>query len=1769
MQIDQIGGYEIIDLVGEGGQGSVYRAQDPSTGQTVAIKILSHSASDGEFLDRFQREASIMATIKHPNVVQVYDHGEEEGRHYIVTEFVSDNLEETLKRRTTLPLSRAVAVAQQIASALEVSHNAGVTHRDIKPANVLINDAGEVKLTDFGIASAESLDSMTSENTTVGTPLYMSPEQIQGSQSIDGRSDLYSLGCLFYETLAGFTPFQGASTYEIFDGHIKETPKPISEYLNDYPELLDTILERSLTKDRDDRYQTAGDLIKDLEELTDILAKGPSEVSRTRVMPKILGTQRISTGNTPKAQLIPKWIIPVGGVLVIVTILAVGGFFFLVNGNSGNIGAAVGVTSTDLLEPNKESTGESLSQSTPVSGISSIDSSDNEPLELGQNILSVYAVDNAKAIGLIVQSAELNPEEAMHFVFDMHQTNQNLTTEFLIDLGENNPRTAAIILNEAIGYDLPVASKLLIGLIQQNTEFTLQFLNYISENYPGASNTYQDLLVQSIKEDHVNMAAFVDEIGITINTTNKNFQDIVGNSLIRLISEDMETAIDLFVATHTESMPVWVKLITFHGGKSTGALFVVNHKTARPEITIERLSYLIEEEMTTSFGMTGLLFLQMSSEDPSETALILGKLLQSDKVSEDKLVGSLLGASYSGWEGSDYKVIEDVLNQDPAFISLLGSRIHPQIWIDMEIPWSGMGEYGKGIWSSVRLDQSSTVYFEDLVVKTLDPLGIEDAVVKIKDINPLIPDQRAGRYNFTHFSMETDNFYTDDLSAVLSFNLPVGHFLAKDYDAHPWSVQLSRYDDSSQTWNPIPANTQATNMSISENTNSEEPLTFSVPIADLSRKQNSIWSITTAQLWQSPILGETLRLEDISIEPIGSNQVEFSGRLLNQTSSPFMRDVAMIIDSVPEYTDIIRLKRNGTSQLNYEIFMESGYRKLSIADQYLEYENNDFVEKFPGSGTTTGGPTMNPVVPASSLEKPLTGNFSPKDADSKIPEVILTIPSSPDLSTESDTGFSDSDDLTSVYTPSFHGTADAGILVVLLGANGKEYGRTRSNGDGDWTITANDMTEGSHMLFTVSEDGYGNQSGSSDLLRVDIDRTPPKAPNFSYDSLGGYGTIKTNGKSEPNSLIEMWGIGGHSGISGSPDLVFLTSTIADSEGRWNLDIDGFGKGDHRISQFEIDLAGNRSEQSEFMSVSMDNVPETIGASDIISVYVDDASKGLMALKNIRKEYPERAGVLILDMWQSKPELTMDFLKMLYSSDTDEFVWLIKEASFSDLNMTAAILGRFSTKNPEASAGFLFHTIQSHSDNRYIDNVSLMFKHILNEADVRSMALLLDEIGERSFNASEKQEDTIHSGLVLIANILENITLHDIDRAVDLLNFSEPKSLSVWQKLITLPGKPTAAVLFLESSKRNNRENIALKLAHIINNGEPASTLLLQMSGKEPTETSRILRSLDDAKVIPWNKVVKTIIQASYESRAGSDYTKVEEMMLYDSDFLSMSASQIDPQILLDMKVPTPGMGDESTGFWYDVSLEHYLGEGLLQGSGVLFGTPMIKTSSDFDQSQAVINVREFQPALTDNRPNRHIFTHFEMETFGLPKTSPSFVLIFELPKTHFQAEGYGAHVWSVQLSWFDEDSKTYNPIVATTLNGSDFNDEREERISFMVPIADMGNDIPENYESSIWSISTSNRLGVEKGAIIGSPISVGPLRVEQVFGSLKKITGPIKNKSQERLIKDVAMVIDGVPQLVFPLDMEPNQTVEIEENIIDGIRQFALGHMVVEYSGRY
>jgi serine/threonine protein kinase len=347
MQLNEIGGYQLLDLIGEGGQGAVYRAHDPASGQIVAVKILSSSISDGEFLARFQREASILATIQHPNVVKVFDHGEENGRHYIVTEFVTENLERILDRGGKLPIQRAISVTKQVAEALAVSHSAGITHRDIKPANILINDQGDIKLIDFGIATAESLTNVTSTNATVGTPLYMSPEQIQGD-NVDQRSDIYSLGCVFYQMITGTPPFNGKSTFDIFNGHINKMTEPVALIINEsIPELEETIM-KSMSKDREQRFQNADEFIFSLDIVFKILEDGPSTVARTRVMPKGLGTQIISKPLTSKKSsnfTTPKsWKIPVVILSVISVIAIVGGSFFIINrGNDGVIGAATGV----------------------------------------------------------------------------------------------------------------------------------------------------------------------------------------------------------------------------------------------------------------------------------------------------------------------------------------------------------------------------------------------------------------------------------------------------------------------------------------------------------------------------------------------------------------------------------------------------------------------------------------------------------------------------------------------------------------------------------------------------------------------------------------------------------------------------------------------------------------------------------------------------------------------------------------------------------------------------------------------------------------------------------------------------------------------------------------------------------------------------------------------------------------------------------------------------------------------------------------------------------------------------------------------------------------------------------------------------------------------------------------------------------------------------------------------------------------------------------
>ncbi|GAA1763678.1 Stk1 family PASTA domain-containing Ser/Thr kinase [Nostocoides vanveenii] len=269
------GRYEVGDLIGRGGMAEVHRGYDTRLGRSVAIKILrSDHVRDPHFLSRFRREAHSVAGLNHRSIVAVYDSGEDQliesggakiAVPYIVMEFVDGHtLREILNARGALDPHEASRITEGVLDALAYSHHAGMVHRDIKPANVMVAQDGSVKVMDFGIARAvaDTQATMTQTSSVMGTAQYISPEQAEG-QPVDARSDLYSTGCLLFELLTGRTPFVGepvSLTYQ----HVTKAPPLPSELNSAVPEALDAIVALALTKDRDRRYQNAGDFRDDL-----------------------------------------------------------------------------------------------------------------------------------------------------------------------------------------------------------------------------------------------------------------------------------------------------------------------------------------------------------------------------------------------------------------------------------------------------------------------------------------------------------------------------------------------------------------------------------------------------------------------------------------------------------------------------------------------------------------------------------------------------------------------------------------------------------------------------------------------------------------------------------------------------------------------------------------------------------------------------------------------------------------------------------------------------------------------------------------------------------------------------------------------------------------------------------------------------------------------------------------------------------------------------------------------------------------------------------------------------------------------------------------------------------------------------------------------------------------------------------------------------------------------------------------------------------------
>ena len=262
----QFGRYQILDELGKGSMGIVYKAHDPQIDRPVALKVLRQDRINEEFIQRFLIEARAIGKLSHPNIVTVYDTGEDQGNLFIAMELLAGKSLKDVARSENLHLQKIAYIGAQVAEALNYAHQQGIIHRDIKPSNIILGSDSHVKITDFGIARIEdsSGPQQTQAGAILGTPVYMSPEQVM-AKPVDGRSDLYSLGVILYELVTGGKPFRGDSIAVIFNSIIQDDPS--TPELSDDPSSrpLSELIMKSISKAPQDRFQSGSEMAKPLK----------------------------------------------------------------------------------------------------------------------------------------------------------------------------------------------------------------------------------------------------------------------------------------------------------------------------------------------------------------------------------------------------------------------------------------------------------------------------------------------------------------------------------------------------------------------------------------------------------------------------------------------------------------------------------------------------------------------------------------------------------------------------------------------------------------------------------------------------------------------------------------------------------------------------------------------------------------------------------------------------------------------------------------------------------------------------------------------------------------------------------------------------------------------------------------------------------------------------------------------------------------------------------------------------------------------------------------------------------------------------------------------------------------------------------------------------------------------------------------------------------------------------------------------------------------
>ncbi len=306
--------YELTELVGTGGMSSVYKAHDTLLERNVALKILhDHYADDDEFVERFKREARMAAQLSHPNIVTVIDRGHAGGRQFIVFEYIDgENLKEHLVRAGRLPVDEALELALEIAHGLAYAHQYGLVHRDVKPQNVLLNGDGRAKVTDFGIARSLDVEhGVTQTGTVLGTSNYIAPEQASG-QRVDAQTDVYSLGVVLYELLAGDVPFPGETFVSVAMKHVNEPPPSLLDVRPDVPPRVAAAVDRALEKEPARRFPSMEAFAAELSACLAEVANADGSGAATMIVPAAAAPAR-----RPRRRRSWTWPLVIAGVVVL------------------------------------------------------------------------------------------------------------------------------------------------------------------------------------------------------------------------------------------------------------------------------------------------------------------------------------------------------------------------------------------------------------------------------------------------------------------------------------------------------------------------------------------------------------------------------------------------------------------------------------------------------------------------------------------------------------------------------------------------------------------------------------------------------------------------------------------------------------------------------------------------------------------------------------------------------------------------------------------------------------------------------------------------------------------------------------------------------------------------------------------------------------------------------------------------------------------------------------------------------------------------------------------------------------------------------------------------------------------------------------------------------------------------------------------------------------------------------------------------------------